>query len=124
MFEDYLSRFRLHQSTETAPVKVYKPFLMALDNGLVSILILLNLTFHCISKYFNCKDHDTSLVYQIDTSLLALTFPCPHKLVMEFYRDQCWGPILFTLLYILLFCHHYLKAQINVHCYADDTHLY
>lgn len=43
MFEDFQSGLRVHRSTESAPVKVTKDVLLASDNGLVSVLGLLDL---------------------------------------------------------------------------------
>ena len=136
---DLQSSYRVHHSTETAVLKVLSDILLAVDNGDLALLTLLDL-----SAAFDTVDHSTLLrrlevSYGIgDTAIswfasyldgrtqyvrCGVSKSTPAAVLFGVPQGSVLGPILF-LLYTADLLRLVESHGLRPHLYADDTQIY
>ena len=132
LLSDFQSAYRPHHSTETALSKVTNDLLSAMDDGKISLLVLLDLF-----AAFDTIDHEILLhwlhnVFGFGDNVLSWfqsylenhgKHSTPASLRYGVPQGSVLGPILF-ILYTQPLSNVIQHYQVFYQTYADDTHIY
>ena len=139
LFSRLQSAYRANHSTETAVLKVLSDILLAIDDGNLSALVMLDL-----SAAFDTVDHEI-LLRRLDISYglsgtvlhwfesylvgrrqhvrIGSTFSLLSTMFCSVPQDSVLGPMLF-LLYFAKLLRLIESFDLRPHLYADDTQVY